>query len=63
MTILKITKQPYIIFDDWYFMDVLIEENGIEHECSIVEPLISQVLNNELPFLISENNSIQLKLF
>lgn len=65
MTILKITKQPYFVFDDWQFMDVIIEQNGIQSECSIFDPLLSQVLNSELPYVIDPNskNQIQLKLF
>lgn len=65
MKILKITKQPYTVFDNWQFMDVLIEDNGTTNECSIIEPLLSTVLNSELPLdLDSESKSyLQLKLF
>lgn len=62
MTILKIISEPYNIFDSFQFMDVLVDDNGIVYESSVVEPLITELLNAELPYQVDKGN-FQLKLF
>ena len=61
-TVLEITREPYEVFEGWNFMDVLIEDEQGIHERSIVEPLISEVKANKLPYTVGSGIQ-QLKLF
>ena len=61
-TIIEITREPYEVFEGWYFMDVLIDKDGLQYEVSIVEPLISEILNAQLPYTVGSGTQ-QLKLF
>ncbi len=61
-TVVNITREPYEVFEGWQFMDVLIDKDGAQYEVSIVEPLISEVLSNELPYTVGSGTQ-QLKLF
>lgn len=61
-TIIEITRDEYEVFEGWNFMDVLIEDEHGIHERSIVEPLISEVKANKLPYTVGSGIQ-QLKLF
>ncbi len=61
-TVVNITREPYEVFEGWQFMDVLIDKDGTQYEVSIVEPLISEVLSNELPYTVGSGTQ-QLTLF
>lgn len=61
-TIIEITREPYEVFEGWHFMDVMIDKDGFVYECSIVEPLISEVKANKLPYTVGKGDQ-QLKLF
>lgn len=64
-TVLQITREPYNIFEDFHFMDILIEQDGKRFEVSIVEPHISLIQEQALPFVwdIDGAQNIQLTLF
>ena len=61
-TVLEITREPYEVFEGWKFMDVMIDKDGCQYEVSIVEPLISEILNAQLPYTVGKGDK-QLKLF
>ena len=61
-TVLEITREPYEVFEGWCFMDVMIDKDGCQYEVSIVEPLISEVKANKLPYTVGSGLQ-QLKLF
>lgn len=56
MTILKILNDPYEIFEGWKLMDVLVDNGKIVYECSIAEPLITEVRNAKLPYQVQKGN-------
>ena len=61
MTITKITSEPYNVFEAFEFMNVMILENdGTEREISIVEPLISEILKEKLPFTTTGNQQLKI---
>lgn len=60
--VLEVVGDKYKIFDDFYFLDILTEKDGFIYECSIVEPLISEILNAKLPYTVGSGTQ-QLKLF